>query len=150
MKFDRNDIQLLDILIDKINSISNNIVIDEKTNIETIYQYIDKKDLLEFLSVLLKLKKNNINTIRKSIYPNNKKVNISMKNSIKTYSISEILNIFNSLSDEEIIQKYKLKELSIMYYTLYCEKPAKNKSKQEIISIIKNYIYISNRAKAFN
>lgn len=150
MKFDTNNIELLDKLIENFNNILISDINNDKSKIEFLYEYVDKEDLPKLLKVLSKLKKNNIYLIEKAMCINNRKRINSINTNVDNYSFEEILDIFNNLDDEKIIKEYKLQDLIVMYYKIYYEKPSSNKTKQDIITVIRNYIYTSNRAKAFN
>lgn len=152
MKLGKSDLNLLQKLINIINSISDSNKDGIEVDIESVYEYIDKEDLVDFLSVLGNVKKSSINNIRKIVDKdkndkNYKKLLISDK---IEYTIEETLEIFNNLTDDKIIKGYKLQELKSMYYSLYSQNPSKSKNKQDIVSTIRNYIYVSMRAKAFN
>lgn len=152
MKLGKSDLNLLQKLINIINDISDSNKDDSAVDIESVYEYIDKEDLVDFLSVLGNVKKSSINNIRKIVDKdkNDKSYKKLLKSDKIEYTSEEILKIFNNLTDDEIIKGYKLQELKSMYYSLYSQNPSKSKNKQDIVSTIRNYIYVSMRAKAFN
>lgn len=152
MKLGKSDLNLLQKLINIINDISDSNKDDSAVDIESVYEYIDKEDLVDFLSVLGNVKKSSINNIRKIVDKdkNDKSYKKLLKSDKIEYTSEEILKIFNNLTDDEIIKGYKLQELKSMYYSLYSQNPSKSKNKQYIVSTIRNYIYVSMRAKAFN
>ncbi len=57
MKFDTNNIELLDKLIENFNNILISDINNDKSKIEFLYEYVDKEDLPKLLKVLSKLKK---------------------------------------------------------------------------------------------
>lgn len=150
----KNEIDLLKNIIDDINEIAE-ININEplfKERITLLYDKISKEDLQLFLMIMNKIKKVNINKMKKLLKENNKNLEQARinENIIAKFSLDEIEKIFETLTDDEINKKYKLSDLQAIYLSLYRRMPVKNKSKKVLIEIIRNYIHTINRAKAFN
>ena len=141
----RNVINLINDMFDKKDDFSN-------INIESLYQYGSKENIVEVLEILNTIKKSNLNKTIKMIKGNQKNRENGQRNNVnknERYLNEDILKIFYDLTDEDIMSKFKLVELQSMYMCLYSEKPSSGKTKQDIVDVIRNYIYTSNRANAF-
>lgn len=154
MKIEKHTLELLDILVDKINNIFDKKEDPTEYNLEGLYQHISKENLDEFLKIINKVKKVNISRAIKvsskeiEDFDNNKSISQS-EFSKKYFLVDEICNIFNSHDNEDIMMKFKIVELRSMYFCLFSEEPSKNKNKRDLINSIRNYIYSSNRANSF-
>lgn len=150
MKTYEINIDLLNQILSFINELSFNSNELNEVNIEQLYKYISKDDLIELLNILNKIKKSNLKkiyTLLRSEENDLEQDNLKIESGFCT---NDVINIFNELTNEAIQNKYSLKELKSMYYCIYSEAPSKNKTKKNIVDIIRNYIYISNRASEFN
>lgn len=154
MKKEKYTLELLDLLVDKINNTFDKKEDITESDLEGLYQYISKEDLGEFLKIITKVKKGNILRAIKASSRERADINkngfISQHEISKNYfSIDEICNIFNSQDNENINRNFKLVDLRSMYFCLFSEEPSKNKNKRDLINVIRNYFYSSNRANAF-
>ena len=63
MKIEKHTLELLDILVDKINNIFDKKEDPTEYNLEGLYQHISKENLDEFLKIINKVKKVNISKL---------------------------------------------------------------------------------------
>ena len=98
------------------------------------------------METLLKLKKGNLKKILSEGNLNKKKKD---KTEEIKFDISQILEIFDQKSNEEIEKRYSLNELRSMYFTIYEIKSQSKDTKGDLVSTIRNYIYGRKRANSF-
>jgi hypothetical protein len=154
MKIEKNTLELLDLLINKINNTFDKNEEIGIGNLGKLYEYISQDDLNEFLKIINKVKKGSVTRAIKISSVSKKKINnntyVHQEKQIENkYSFEEISNIFNTFDNENINQRFKLVDLKDMYFSLFSEEPSKSKSKRDLINSIRNYFYSSNRANAF-
>ena len=108
------------------------------------------ENLVRLFYILGEVKKSNITNILKNINNKNDINTHNEENEKRAFNYDEVINIFRSLCEKEIVGLYGLNELEQMYLAILgCKPLSKNKNKKQIIDSIKNYIYRIDRANAF-
>lgn len=150
-----NDIEMLNKVIDFINSNKSVGYKNNKCISEELGKFISEEEFLEILRILKKINKRNIVELEKVLMFRKKKCKAeeNKKNKVeitkKVYSYDTIVDIFGKMTNEEISNKYKLKDLVIMYKCIYGKEPTTNKRKSDLIILVRDNIHASNRGKAF-
>ena len=91
---------------------------------------------------LQKLKK-----VNKSKLKNGKKKSVVKKEENSTYEKTEVFEIFQNHSLDQIVAKYSKAALAAMYYAVHCSKPLSADNKERIAQVIKGYIHDMSRAE---
>lgn len=107
---------------------------------------------IRLLRILAQVKKSDISKIMK--YTENESVpsNAEQLNNpdIQLFSKESVLDIFSSLSHEEVIKRYSLRELEQMYVAVIESKPlSKGKTKKGIVNSIYRYMHAMKRTQDF-
>ena len=123
----------------RLNDIIQNLnLIDDKEKIK-VYLEENVEDIDLFLSTLKNINKN------KLIINKTKKEEKPLE--YKKYTSSEVEKIFKENPLNEIINKYKKKDLVDMYISLYNGKPLSSYDKERIANSIYHHFYTINRTK---
>ena len=141
ISLNKSDILIIEEIIDKINNYD-----DSDAGSYLISENLLEENNLLLMETLLKLKKGNLKKILSEGNLNKKKKD--KKEEIK-FDISQILEIFDQKSNEEIEKRYSLNELRSMYFTIYEIKSQSKDTKGDLVSTIRNYIYGRKRANSF-
>ena len=136
-----SDILIVKEIIDKINDCDN---LDNNSN--SIPENLLEENNVILMKTLLELKKGNLRRILSYINSNNKK---EKKIEESKFNMTEILEIFDQKSNEEIEKRYSLNELRSMHFTIYEIKSQSKDTKRDLVSTIRNYIYGRKRANSF-
>ncbi len=86
--------------------------------------------------------------VNKSKLKNGKKKSVVKKEENSTYEKTEVFEIFQNHSLDQIVAKYSKAELAAMYYAVYCSRPLSADNKERIAQVIKGYIHDMSRAEA--
>lgn len=132
---------IIEEIIDKINNYD-----DSDAGSYLISENLLEENNLLLMETLLKLKKGNLKKILSEGNLNKKKKD---KTEEIKFDISQILEIFDQKSNEEIEKRYSLNELRSMYFTIYEIKSQSKDTKGDLVSTIRNYIYGRKRANSF-
>lgn len=141
ISLNKSDILIIEEIIDKINNYD-----DSDAGSYLISENLLEENNLLLMETLLKLKKGNLKKILSEGNLNKKKKDKAEE--IK-FDISQILEIFDQKSNEEIEKRYSLNELRSMYFTIYEIKSQSKDTKGDLVSTIRNYIYGRKRANSF-
>ena len=141
ISLNKSDILIIEEIIDKINNYD-----DSDAGSYLISENLLEENNLLLMETLLKLKKGNLKKILSEGNLNKKKKD---KTEEIKFDISQILEIFDQKSNEEIEKKYSLNELRSMYFTIYEIKSQSKDTKGDLVSTIRNYIYGRKRANSF-
>ena len=107
---------------------------------------------IRLLRILTQVKKNDISkmleyTEKESVPSNTEQLN---NQEIQLFSKECVLKIFSSLSQEELIKQYSLRELEQMYVSVMDSKPlSKGKTKKGIVNSIYRYMHAMKRTQDF-
>ena len=141
ISLNKSDILIVKEIIDKINDCDN---LDNNSN--SIPENLLEENNVILMKTLLELKKGNLRRILSYINSNNKK---EKKIEESKFNMTEILEIFDQKSNEEIEKRYSLNELRSMHFTIYEIKSQSKDTKRDLVSTIRNYIYGRKRANSF-
>ncbi len=141
ISLNKSDILIIEEIIDKINNYD-----DSDAGSYLISENLLEENNLLLMETLLKLKKGNLKKILSEGNLNKKKKD---KTEEIKFDISQILEIFDQKSNEEIEKRYSLNELRSMYFTIYEIKSQSKDTKGDLVSTIRNYIYGRKRANSF-
>jgi polyribonucleotide nucleotidyltransferase len=120
-------------------------------------QGFEELDLINYLTMLTELKKKNLQALLSFLEKQNtpaKKDNVKRKSTKKIeeehilLTEEEIFEIFKS-DDTQLSRQFTVKDLKIMYRSIYNEDPRSNMKKSDLLNAIKNRIRIVSRGNSF-